>query len=259
MSPLAAASGLPLSSDSSSASCSPLALISSASEYMSPARFEGLTLRSGPSSAARAAAAARSTSSAPAKATSQIASPVAGSIVSNTRPSAASARSPPITSGCGPAWTNSRAAGERASAVAVAIDPHRRAAADPAPARRFPDQQPWIRARTPITSAAATGMLRYRQAGLSGSESQPRTPAGDGCGASGGGRAAGRGAGARPRPRRRRPRIRTAGGTTRRPPAAPPPRTAPTEAEPGSRRRRRRGGSGPGAPAPFPAARGSLR
>src|SRR5215211_1067326 len=53
MSPLAAASGLPLSSDSSSASSSPLALISSASVFMSPERFEGLTLRSGPSSATR--------------------------------------------------------------------------------------------------------------------------------------------------------------------------------------------------------------
>ena len=40
-------------------------MISSASAYIRPERFEGLTLRSGPSSAARAAAAARSTSSAP--------------------------------------------------------------------------------------------------------------------------------------------------------------------------------------------------
>ena len=121
MSPLAAASGLPLSSDSSSASCSPLALISSASAYIRPARFEALTLRSGPSSAARAAAVARSTSSGPAKATSQIGSPVAGSMVSNTRPSVASTRSPPMMRGCRRPSTNSRAASESAWAVAVAI------------------------------------------------------------------------------------------------------------------------------------------
>src|ERR671924_61780 len=56
MSPLALASGLPLSSDSSSASCSPFALISSASAYIRPARLEGLTFRKGPSSAVLAAA-----------------------------------------------------------------------------------------------------------------------------------------------------------------------------------------------------------
>ena len=101
MSPFAEASGLPLSSDSSSASSSPFALISSASAYISPARFDGETLRSGPSSAARAAATARSTSSAPAWATSQIGSPVAGSMVAKVRPSAASGRSPPISRACG--------------------------------------------------------------------------------------------------------------------------------------------------------------
>ena len=52
---------------------------------MSPARFAGESLRSGPSSAPRAAATARSTSSVPASATVQIGSPVAGSIVSNVR------------------------------------------------------------------------------------------------------------------------------------------------------------------------------
>src|SRR5215217_891734 len=123
MSPLAAASGLPLSSDSSSASSSPLALISSASVFMSPERFEGLTLRSGPSSAARAASTARRASSAPPWAASQIGSPVDGSIVSNVRPAAASGRSPPITRPCGP-LANSRAASESDSAVAVAIAPN---------------------------------------------------------------------------------------------------------------------------------------
>ena len=134
MSPLAAASGLPLSSDSSSASSSPLALISSASAYMSPARFEGETLRSGPSSAARAAATARSTSSAPAWATSQIGSPVAGSIVSKVRPSAASGRSPPIRRVCGERATNSRAASEDscwAVAVGMALIVVQRRAAQP--------------------------------------------------------------------------------------------------------------------------------
>ena len=121
ISPRAWARGLPLSIDSSSASWSPFALISSASPYMRLERFEGLTLRSAPSSAARAALAARSTSSGPAKATSQIGSPVAGSMVSKVRPSAASSRSPPITSVCGSRSTNSRAAGERDWAVAVAI------------------------------------------------------------------------------------------------------------------------------------------
>src|SRR5436190_3089939 len=121
MSPRALATGLPLSSDSSSASWSPFALIRSASAYMRLARFDGLTFRSPPSSAPRAAATARSTSSGPAKATSQIASPVAGSMVSNVRPSAASDGSAPITSGRGPPSTNSRAAGERDWAVAVAI------------------------------------------------------------------------------------------------------------------------------------------
>src|SRR5204863_3542195 len=94
---------------------------SSGSREISPERFAALTLRSEPSSAARAAAVARSTSSGPPSATSQIASPVAGSIVSKVRPSAASSRSPPITRRFGPPSTNSRAAGERDWAVAVAI------------------------------------------------------------------------------------------------------------------------------------------
>ena len=96
-------------------------MISSASVYISPARLDGETLRSGPSSAARAAATAAATSSGPAWATSQIGSPVAGSIVANVRPSAASGRSPPISSRCGRESTNSRAASESASAVAVGI------------------------------------------------------------------------------------------------------------------------------------------
>ncbi len=153
MSPFALARGLPLSSDSSSASWSPFALIRSASAYIRLARFDGLTLRRGPSSAARAAAAARSTSSGPAKATSQIASPVAGSMVSKVRPSAASSRSPPTTRSCGPRSTTSRAAGERDWAVAVAI-----ALIVACYPRR------WITAKAAITSPPATGTLRYRQA-----------------------------------------------------------------------------------------------
>src|SRR5215203_1724694 len=121
MSPFAAARGLPLSSDSSSASSAPFALISSASAYMRLERLAAWTLRSGPSSAARAAEAARAASSGPPSATSQMTSPVAGSIVSKVRPSAASGCSPPIRSRFGPESTNSRAVGERASAVAVAI------------------------------------------------------------------------------------------------------------------------------------------
>src|SRR5829696_4882843 len=121
MSPFAAPSGLPLSSDSSSASSAPFVLMSSASEYMRPERLAALTLRSGPTSAVRAAAAARATSSGPASATSQITSPVAGSMVSKVRPSAASICSPPIARRLAPEPTNSRAAGESASAVAVAI------------------------------------------------------------------------------------------------------------------------------------------
>src|SRR5436190_1995989 len=75
----------------------------------------------GSSSAAAAAFTARSTSSGPACATSQIGSPVAGSIVSNVRPSAASTHSPPIRSLWGAAETNERAPSERASAVAVVM------------------------------------------------------------------------------------------------------------------------------------------
>ena len=121
MSPLAAASGLPLSSDSSSASSVPLALISSASAYMNPARFDGETLRSPPSSAARAAPTARSTSSGPPWATATIGSPVAGSIVSNVRPSAASTCSPPIRSFFGPSSTKARAVSDSDWAVAVVM------------------------------------------------------------------------------------------------------------------------------------------
>src|SRR5215216_6287449 len=120
MSPCAYASGLPLSSDSSSASSDRFALISSASVYMSPARFDGLSLPHGPS-AARAALTARSTSAAPAWATSQIGSPVAGSIVSKLRPSPEGTCSPPIQWPCGPASTNCRAGSDSACAVAVAI------------------------------------------------------------------------------------------------------------------------------------------
>ena len=53
-------------------------------------------------------------------ATSAIGRPVAGSSVSNVRPSAASGRSPPISSRCGPA-ANARAASERASGRAEAV------------------------------------------------------------------------------------------------------------------------------------------
>ena len=74
-----------------------------------------------PSKAAVAARTARSTSSGRACATSQIGSPVAGSIVSKVRPSAASVQSGPISSLCGLPDTNARAASESASAVAVAI------------------------------------------------------------------------------------------------------------------------------------------
>ena len=55
----------------------------------------------------------------PRSGTSAITRPVAGSNVSNVRPSAASGRSPPITSRCGPA-ANERAASERASGSVAA-------------------------------------------------------------------------------------------------------------------------------------------
>ena len=106
---------------------------------MSPARLDGETLRSGPSSAARAAATARSTSSGPAWATSQIGSPVAGSIVAKVRPSAASARSPPISRRCGALSTNSRADSD-SSCAAVAVGMARSYVSgwdNPAPVIRF--------------------------------------------------------------------------------------------------------------------------
>ena len=98
MSPFAAFSGLPLSSDSSSASCSPLALISSASAYIRPGPLRGADLaQRALERRPRGRRGALDVLGAGRAATSQIGSPVAGSIVSNVRPSAASTRSPPMT------------------------------------------------------------------------------------------------------------------------------------------------------------------
>ena len=98
------------------------ALISSASVYISPARFAGETLRSGPSSAARAAATARSTSSAPA--CGDLADRLAGRRVdrleacARRRPRPARRRS---AGGAGPVRRTRGRRRESASAVAVGI------------------------------------------------------------------------------------------------------------------------------------------
>ncbi len=100
----ASPTGLPLSSDSICGE-----LLGVRLRRLRPARASAARARRrrqrGPrpsSNASRAAATARSTSSAPACATCAISRPLAGSSVANVRPSAASRRSAPISSRCGP-------------------------------------------------------------------------------------------------------------------------------------------------------------
>ena len=86
--------GLPLSSVSKRASSSACASTRSPSFHNTRARSMGFILAHGPSSAARAARTARSTSSAPASATVVMGSSVAGFTVVNVAPLAASTASP---------------------------------------------------------------------------------------------------------------------------------------------------------------------
>src|SRR5580765_5132555 len=86
--------GLPLSSVSRRASSSACASTRSPSFHSARERSMGLSFAHGPSSAARAARTARSTSSAPASATVVIGSSVAGFTVVNVAPDAASTASP---------------------------------------------------------------------------------------------------------------------------------------------------------------------
>src|ERR1044071_4328638 len=90
--------GLPLSSVSRRASSSACASTRSPSFQSRRERSMGLSFAHGPSSAARAARTARSTSSAPASATVVMGSSVAGFTVVNVAPDAASTATPSIMS-----------------------------------------------------------------------------------------------------------------------------------------------------------------
>ena len=89
---------MPTLRDSSSASSLRFATIASASACRSRARSFGGVLPHGPSSAARAASTARSTSASPAIAARASGSPVAGSCRSRISPEAGSTTSPPMKS-----------------------------------------------------------------------------------------------------------------------------------------------------------------
>src|ERR1700677_4506516 len=100
--PAATVFALPLSSDSSSASSSVFSAIRSPSRCRRRPRSDGVSRLQGPSSAARAALTARSTSAALPWATCASTSPVPGSKLSNVSPSSASTHLPLISSlrGC---------------------------------------------------------------------------------------------------------------------------------------------------------------
>ena len=91
---------MPTLRDSSSASSLRFATIASASACSRRERSFGGVLPQGPSSAARAASTARSTSASPAIAARPSASPVAGSTTSRDSPEAASTGSPSMKSPC---------------------------------------------------------------------------------------------------------------------------------------------------------------